>query len=220
MSLKAPAPVVQLQLRTSSTSITMIESFAISPASFHRRFILPQGHRTCKNQTCTRPSSRDVHAARVPRSALWVIYGVIIGSWPVILTNIGMVVLNGSIAIAKVRSASACRHWLADLRAESRACHCSARPRSAVPRLAPATLQIAHLSVITRLLSSMSTGTSRPSPLPRNNQSVTGIVATIAGITHRSFRPRPGRCGCPRRNRPVTKRRSANLRLERQRLAA
>jgi uncharacterized protein with PQ loop repeat len=39
----------------------------------------------------------------VTASTLWVIYGVIIGSWPVILTNVGMVVLNGSLAIAKLK---------------------------------------------------------------------------------------------------------------------
>jgi len=39
----------------------------------------------------------------VTASTLWVIYGVIIGSWPVILTNVGMVALNGSLAVAKLR---------------------------------------------------------------------------------------------------------------------
>jgi uncharacterized protein with PQ loop repeat len=39
----------------------------------------------------------------VSASALWIIYGAIIGSWPVIVTNAGMVALNGSLAIAKIR---------------------------------------------------------------------------------------------------------------------
>jgi MtN3 and saliva related transmembrane protein len=39
----------------------------------------------------------------VTASALWIVYGVIIGSWPVILTNAGMVALNGALAVAKLR---------------------------------------------------------------------------------------------------------------------
>jgi MtN3 and saliva related transmembrane protein len=39
----------------------------------------------------------------ITASSLWIIYGAIIGSWPVILTNAGMVALNGALAVAKVR---------------------------------------------------------------------------------------------------------------------
>jgi MtN3 and saliva related transmembrane protein len=39
----------------------------------------------------------------VTASSLWIIYGAIIGSWPVILTNAGMVALSGALAVAKVR---------------------------------------------------------------------------------------------------------------------
>ena len=42
-------------------------------------------------------------ALLVTASTLWTIYGIIIHDWPVILTNIGMVTLNGAIAVAKVR---------------------------------------------------------------------------------------------------------------------
>ena len=63
---------------------------------------LPQVIRTWRSKQV-----RDLHLGMftllVTASALWVVYGIIIRSWPVILTNIGMVVLNGSIAIAKVR---------------------------------------------------------------------------------------------------------------------
>jgi uncharacterized protein with PQ loop repeat len=36
-------------------------------------------------------------------SALWILYGVLTEDWPVILTNGGMVALNGALAVAKVR---------------------------------------------------------------------------------------------------------------------
>jgi uncharacterized protein with PQ loop repeat len=36
-------------------------------------------------------------------SSLWIIYGAITKDWPVVLTNVGMVTLNGAIATAKVR---------------------------------------------------------------------------------------------------------------------
>lgn len=39
----------------------------------------------------------------VTACSLWIVYGAIIGSWPVILTNAGMVALNGSLAVAKLR---------------------------------------------------------------------------------------------------------------------
>ena len=39
----------------------------------------------------------------VTASSLWIVYGAIIGSWPVIITNAGMVALNGALAVAKVR---------------------------------------------------------------------------------------------------------------------
>jgi uncharacterized protein with PQ loop repeat len=42
-------------------------------------------------------------AILITASTLWIIYGVVIRDWSVILTNIGMVALNGVIATAKVR---------------------------------------------------------------------------------------------------------------------
>jgi MtN3 and saliva related transmembrane protein len=39
----------------------------------------------------------------ITASTLWILYGVVIHDWPVIITNVGMVVLNGAIATAKVR---------------------------------------------------------------------------------------------------------------------
>jgi MtN3 and saliva related transmembrane protein len=39
----------------------------------------------------------------ITASTLWIIYGIVIHDWPVIITNLGMVALNGAIATAKVR---------------------------------------------------------------------------------------------------------------------
>jgi len=63
---------------------------------------LPQVLRTWQTRR-----TKDLHlglfALLVTASTLWTIYGIIIHDWPVILTNIGMVTLNGAIAVAKVR---------------------------------------------------------------------------------------------------------------------
>jgi MtN3 and saliva related transmembrane protein len=50
-----------------------------------------------------RDLSLGMFALLVTASTLWIIYGVIINSWPVIATNVGMVVLNGALATAKLR---------------------------------------------------------------------------------------------------------------------
>jgi MtN3 and saliva related transmembrane protein len=63
---------------------------------------LPQVIRTWRSRQV-----RDLHLGMfillVTASSLWIIYGAIIGSWPVILTNAGMVALNGALAVAKLR---------------------------------------------------------------------------------------------------------------------
>jgi MtN3 and saliva related transmembrane protein len=63
---------------------------------------LPQVIRTWQTR-----KTGDLHLGMfvllVTASALWIVYGAIIGSWPVILTNAGMVALNGSLAVAKLR---------------------------------------------------------------------------------------------------------------------
>jgi MtN3 and saliva related transmembrane protein len=63
---------------------------------------LPQVIRTWKTKH-TRDLSLSMFALLVTASTLWIIYGVIIESWPVIATNVGMVVLNGALATAKLR---------------------------------------------------------------------------------------------------------------------
>ncbi|HEX2600679.1 MAG TPA: SemiSWEET transporter [Gemmatimonadaceae bacterium] len=63
---------------------------------------LPQVIRTWRSRK-TGDLSLGMFSLLVTASTLWIIYGIIIHDWPVILTNVGMVVLNGSIGVAKVR---------------------------------------------------------------------------------------------------------------------
>ena len=51
----------------------------------------------------TRDLSLSMFALLSTASSLWIIYGAITKDWPVVLTNAGMVALNGAIATAKVR---------------------------------------------------------------------------------------------------------------------
>ena len=63
---------------------------------------LPQVIRTWRTRH-TRDLSLGMFALLVTASTLWIIYGIVIGNWPVILTNLGMVALNGAIGVAKLR---------------------------------------------------------------------------------------------------------------------
>jgi MtN3 and saliva related transmembrane protein len=63
---------------------------------------LPQVIRAWKSRQ-TRDLSLHMFAILITASTLWVIYGAIIGDWPVIVTNVLMVALNSGIAVAKVR---------------------------------------------------------------------------------------------------------------------
>ena len=63
---------------------------------------LPQVTRTWRSRR-TGDLSLGMFSLLVTASTLWIIYGFIINDWPVIITNFGMVVLNGSIGVAKVR---------------------------------------------------------------------------------------------------------------------
>ena len=63
---------------------------------------LPQVIRTWKSRR-TGDLSLGMFVLLVTASSLWIVYGVIINDLPVILTNVGMVVLNGSIGVAKLR---------------------------------------------------------------------------------------------------------------------
>ena len=63
---------------------------------------VPQVIRTWRTRHA-RDLSLGMFTLLVTASSLWIVYGAIIGSWPVILTNAGMVALNGALAVAKVR---------------------------------------------------------------------------------------------------------------------
>ena len=80
----------------------MIEYFGYFAGFLTVASFLPQVIRTWRTHQ-VRDLQLGMFTLLVTASTLWVIYGVIIRSWPVILTNVGMVVLNGSLAIAKVK---------------------------------------------------------------------------------------------------------------------
>lgn len=63
---------------------------------------LPQVIRTWKTRH-TKDLSLAMFALLVTASSLWMVYGILIKDLPVILTNLGMVVLTGAIGIAKIR---------------------------------------------------------------------------------------------------------------------
>ncbi|MFN2602478.1 MAG: SemiSWEET family sugar transporter [Gemmatimonadaceae bacterium] len=63
---------------------------------------LPQVIRTWKTRA-TRDLSLGMFTLLTTASTLWIVYGGITRDWPVVLTNAGMVALNGALAVAKVR---------------------------------------------------------------------------------------------------------------------
>jgi MtN3 and saliva related transmembrane protein len=63
---------------------------------------LPQVIRVWQTRQ-TRDLSLTMFALLSTASSLWIVYGVMTRSWPVVLTNTGMVALNTAIAVAKVR---------------------------------------------------------------------------------------------------------------------
>jgi MtN3 and saliva related transmembrane protein len=63
---------------------------------------IPQVYKTWKTKE-TKDLSFGAFALLVTACSLWAIYGIIIDDWSVILTNTGMVLLVGSIGVAKLR---------------------------------------------------------------------------------------------------------------------
>ena len=63
---------------------------------------IPQVTRTWKTKN-TRDLSLGMFVLLMTASSLWIIYGILIKEWPVILTNTGMVLLTGAIGVAKLR---------------------------------------------------------------------------------------------------------------------
>ncbi|MFN2397635.1 MAG: SemiSWEET family sugar transporter [Gemmatimonadaceae bacterium] len=63
---------------------------------------LPQVIRTWQTRQ-TRDLSLGMFALLATASTLWMIYGIVTVDWPVVLTNGGMVALNGALMVAKLR---------------------------------------------------------------------------------------------------------------------
>lgn len=63
---------------------------------------LPQVVRSWRTRE-TADLSLGMFALLIIASSLWMLYGAMTSDWPVVLTNAGMVALNGALAVAKVR---------------------------------------------------------------------------------------------------------------------
>jgi MtN3 and saliva related transmembrane protein len=94
--------VCSLQLQFSINKTLMIHYLGYFAGVLTVASFLPQVIRTWRTRH-TRDLSLGMFALLVTASTLWIIYGIVIGNWPVILTNLGMVALNGAIGVAKLR---------------------------------------------------------------------------------------------------------------------
>lgn len=63
---------------------------------------LPQVIRTWQSRQ-TKDLSLGMFALLATASSLWIIYGIVTADWPIIVTNSGMVAMNGALAVAKLR---------------------------------------------------------------------------------------------------------------------
>jgi MtN3 and saliva related transmembrane protein len=63
---------------------------------------LPQVIRTWQTRQ-TGDLSLGMFALLATASSLWIIYGIVTADWPIIVTNSGMVAMNGALAVAKLR---------------------------------------------------------------------------------------------------------------------
>ncbi len=63
---------------------------------------VPQVVRTWRSRQ-TGDLSLGMFALLVGASSLWIVYGAVTSDWPVILTNTGMVAMNGALIVAKLR---------------------------------------------------------------------------------------------------------------------
>ncbi|MEO6444082.1 MAG: SemiSWEET transporter [Gemmatimonadaceae bacterium] len=63
---------------------------------------LPQVIRVFRTRQ-TRDLSLTMFALLITSGTLWMIYGFLQRDWPIVLTNIGMVTLNGALAFLKIR---------------------------------------------------------------------------------------------------------------------
>lgn len=63
---------------------------------------LPQVLRAWRTRR-TRDLSLGSFALLISAGSLWIVYGIMAHSWPVVATNAGMVALNVALAVAKIR---------------------------------------------------------------------------------------------------------------------
>jgi Uncharacterized conserved protein len=63
---------------------------------------LPQVIRTWQTRQ-TGDLSLGMFALLATASSFWIIYGIVTADWPIIVTNSGMVAMNGALAVAKLR---------------------------------------------------------------------------------------------------------------------
>jgi MtN3 and saliva related transmembrane protein len=63
---------------------------------------LPQVIRTLRTRQ-TEDLSLGMFALLSTASSFWIVYGILTADWPVILTNSGMVAMNGALTVAKLR---------------------------------------------------------------------------------------------------------------------
>lgn len=63
---------------------------------------LPQVMRAWRTRR-TRDLSLGTFALLITAGTMWAVYGMLRRDWPVVATNVGMVVLNLALAVAKVR---------------------------------------------------------------------------------------------------------------------
>lgn len=63
---------------------------------------IPQVLRTWRTRQ-TKDLSVRTFLLLIAAGALWLVYGALTSDWPVIATNTGLVILNGSILAAKLR---------------------------------------------------------------------------------------------------------------------
>jgi MtN3 and saliva related transmembrane protein len=80
----------------------MLEYFGYIGGFITVSAFVPQVIRTWRTRE-TRDLSMGMFGLLVTASSLWIAYGVVIHDWSVILTNVGMVALNGALAVAKLK---------------------------------------------------------------------------------------------------------------------
>ena len=93
---------MQLQLQLPVTDSAMLKYLGYFAGTLTVVSFIPQVYRTWKTKH-TKDLSLGMFALLVTACSLWAIYGIIINDWPVILTNVGMVLLTGAIGVAKLR---------------------------------------------------------------------------------------------------------------------